>query len=42
MTNIDPVHRLPVDAKEALDRLGTVICSMTPESLLIKPVVIKT
>ena len=39
MTNIDPVHRL--DAKEALDRLGTVICSMTPESLLIKPVVIK-
>ena len=39
MTNIDPVHRL--DAKEALDRLGMVICSMTPESLLIKPVVIK-
>ena len=39
MTNIDPVHRL--DAKEALDRLGTVICSMTPESLLIEPVVIK-
>ena len=40
MTSIDPVNRL--DAKEALDRLGTVICSMTPESLLIKPVVIKT
>ena len=39
MTNIDPVHRL--DAKEALDRLGTVICSMTPKSLLIKPAVIK-
>jgi serine/threonine protein kinase len=39
MTNIDPVHRL--DAKEALGRLGMVICSMTPESLLIKPVIIK-
>ena len=38
MTNIDPVHRL--DAKEALDRLGTAICSMTPETFLIKPVVI--
>jgi hypothetical protein len=38
MTNIDPVHRL--DAKDALDRLGIVICSMTPESLLIEPVVI--
>ena len=37
MTNIDPVNRL--DAKEALDRLGTVICSMTPESLLIEPVI---
>jgi hypothetical protein len=36
MTNVDPVHRL--DAKEALDRLGTVVCSMTPESLLITPV----
>ena len=40
MTNIDPVHRL--DAKEALDKLGKVICSMTPESLLIEPVIIKT
>ena len=40
MTDIDPVHRL--DAKEALDRLGTVICSMTPESLLIEPVIMKT
>ena len=39
MTNIDPVHRL--DAKEALDRLGMVICSVTPESLLIEPVVFK-
>ena len=39
MTNNDPVHRL--DAKEALDRLGTVICSMTPASLLIEPVVFK-
>jgi len=39
MTIVDPVHRL--DAKEALDRLGTVICCMTPESLLIQPVVIK-
>ena len=35
MTNFDPVHRL--NAKEALDSLGTVICSMTPKSLLIKP-----
>ena len=40
MTNNDPVHRL--DAKKALDRLGTVICFMTPESLLIEPVVIKS
>ena len=39
MTNIDPAHRL--DAKEALHRLGTVICSTTPESLLIEPVVIE-
>ena len=37
MTNIDPVHRL--SAKEALVRLGMVICSMTPESLLIEPVI---
>ena len=40
MTNIDPAHRL--DAKEALDKLGKVLCSMTPESLLIEPVIIKT
>ena len=40
MTNIDPGNRL--DAREALDRLGKVICSMTPESLLIKPLIIKT
>lgn len=39
MINIDPVHRL--DASWALDRLGTVICSMTPASLLIEPVVFK-
>ena len=35
MVNIDPVHRL--DAKEAKDRLGTTVNSMSPESLLIKP-----
>ena len=35
MTDVDPVHRL--DAKEAKDRLGTVVNSMAPESLLIKP-----
>ena len=35
MTDIDPVHRL--DAKEAKDRLGTMVNSMAPESLLIKP-----
>ena len=35
MTDIDPVHRL--NAKEAKDRLGTIINSMTPESLLIRP-----
>ena len=35
MTDIDPVHRL--DAKEAKDKLGTIVNSMTPESLLIKP-----
>ena len=40
MINIDPVHRL--SAKEALDRLGMVIYSMTPESLLIELVVIET
>ena len=39
MTNIDPVHRL--GAKEAMDKLGSVICSMTPETLLIEPVVMK-
>ena len=35
MTNIDPVHRL--NAREAKDRLGTIVNSMAPESLLIKP-----
>ena len=35
MTDIDPVHRL--NAKEAKDRLGAVVYSMAPESLLIKP-----
>ena len=35
MTDIDPVHRL--EAKEAKDRLGTIVNSMAPESLLIKP-----
>jgi hypothetical protein len=35
MTDIDPVHRL--DAKEAKDRLGTIVYSMAPNSLLIKP-----
>ena len=39
MTDFDPVHRL--DAKEALDRLGTVIYSMAPESLLTEPVILK-
>ena len=35
MTHINPVHRL--DAKEAKDKLGTIVNSMAPESLLIKP-----
>ena len=35
MTDIDPVHRL--DTKEAKDRLGIIVNSMAPESLLIKP-----
>ena len=35
MTDIDPVHRL--DAKEVKDRLGTIVNSMAPESLLIRP-----
>ena len=35
MNDIDPVHRL--DAKEAKDRLGTIVNSMAPQSLLIKP-----
>ena len=35
MVDIDPVHRL--DAKEAKDRLGTIVHSMAPKSLLIKP-----
>ena len=40
MINVDPVHHF--DAKDALDRLGMIICSMTPESLLIEPVIIET
>ena len=40
MINVDAVHRL--DAKDALDRLGIVICPMTPESLLIEPVITET
>jgi hypothetical protein len=39
MTDIDPLHRL--DAKDAKDRLGTIVYSMAPESLLIKPDVVK-
>ena len=39
MVDIDPVHRL--DAKEAKDRLGTIVHSMAPESLLIKPDIAK-
>ena len=39
MADIDPVHRL--DAKEAKDRLGTIVYSMAPESLLIKPDIIE-
>jgi hypothetical protein len=35
MTDVDPVHRL--DAKEAKDSLATIVHSMAPESLLIKP-----
>ena len=35
MINTDPVRRL--DAKEAKDKLGTIVCSMTPGSLLIRP-----
>ena len=35
MTDIDPVHRL--DAKEAKEKLGAIVYSMTPESLLIRP-----
>ena len=39
MTDIDPVHRL--NAKEAKDRLATIVYSMAPESLLIKPVTLR-
>ena len=39
MIDTDPVHRL--DAKEAKDRLGTIVYSMAPESLLIKPGIAK-
>ena len=35
MIDNDPVHR--PDAKEVKDRLGTLVYSMAPESLLIKP-----
>ena len=35
MTDINPVQRL--DAKEAKDKLGRIVHSMAPESLLIKP-----
>ena len=35
MTDSDPVNRF--SAKEALDRLGTVVHSMAPEALLIEP-----
>ena len=39
MTNIDPIHRL--DVKEAKDRLGTIVYSMPPESLLVRPDMVK-
>ena len=39
MTDADPVHRL--DAQAALDRLRTAVLSMTPESLLVEPCVVK-
>ena len=35
MIDIDPVHRL--NAKEAKEKLGAIVSSMTPESLLIRP-----
>jgi serine/threonine protein kinase len=35
MIERDPVHR--PSAKEALDKLGAIVYSMTPESLLIEP-----
>jgi hypothetical protein len=35
MTDIDPLIRS--DTKEAKDRLGTIVDSMAPEPLLIKP-----
>ena len=38
MTNADAGHRL--GAKEALGRLRAVVSAVTPESLLIKPVVL--
>ena len=38
MVDVDPVNRL--DAKEAKDRLGTIVYSMAPESLLIRPNVV--
>ena len=35
MTDIDHLNRL--DVKEAKDRLGTILYSMAPDSLLIMP-----
>lgn len=35
MVEFDPIHR--PSAKEALDKLGAIVHSMTPESLLIEP-----
>ena len=35
MIDTDPVRRL--DTKEAKDKLGKIVCSMTPGSLLIRP-----
>ena len=35
MTDVDPVRRL--SAREALDRLSTIVHSMAPQDLLIEP-----
>jgi serine/threonine protein kinase len=37
MIDIDPVHRLDAKEAKARDRLGTIVDSMAPESLLIRP-----